>query len=386
MKNSGGAVFYGMHFYPGVAEYSEPHREPYRVFLNEDTLRKMDKSFAAKPVFVMHVDGVEENLDKLRSEADGWVIESFYNQADGKHWAKFIVVSDKGLKAVADGFRLSNAYMPKSFGGSGVWNGVTYSKSVLDGEFEHLAIVPDPRYDESVILTPEQFRRYNETKNVEITRLANSQTTKGTQTMKFFNRAKVDDAKTKELANLSVVLPKSGKEYTITQLINAADDSEGRKDEKGAIMAEPEHHVDLNGLKMTVNELVEKHKAVCDELAAMKGDKEREEKERTENESDEDDDDSTQNSLDHDEDDEDADYDVIAAAEAVKAAADAAAARKKNVQNKADKTAEENAAIARAKAKAERLRNANRIDNSNEVAKVELYIDQVARGKARYGS
>ena len=165
-ENSKGTIFYGMHFCPGVAEYSEPGKETYRIFLNEDTIRSMNPSFAGKPVFVDHVDEVDPNVDKLRSEADGWVIESFYNPADGKTWAKFIVVSDRGFRAIKNGFRLSNAYIPTSYGEAGMWNGVEYQKEILAGEYEHLAIVQNPRYEESVILTPENLKNITGTKSL----------------------------------------------------------------------------------------------------------------------------------------------------------------------------------------------------------------------------
>src|SRR5690348_6764085 len=143
VTNSKGQRFFGMHFYPGVAEYQEPDKEPYRVFLNEETIRRMDPTFEGRPVYVMHVDGVEQSLDKLRGEVDGWVVRSFYNAADGKHWCEFIVVSEKGLRAIKQGMRLSNAYMPTKSAAGGLWNGVSYAKEIVDGEYEHLAIVPN---------------------------------------------------------------------------------------------------------------------------------------------------------------------------------------------------------------------------------------------------
>ena len=162
---SKGTIWYGIHFYPGVAEYAEPNEKPFRVFLNEDTLRSMDASFAGRPVFVMHVDGVEDDLDVLRGEADGWVIESFYNAADGKHWCKFIVCSDRGEQAIQRGMKLSNCYLPRQYGQGGLWNGVSYDKEVKGGEYEHLAIVPNPRYEESVILSPRKIQALQWKKN-----------------------------------------------------------------------------------------------------------------------------------------------------------------------------------------------------------------------------
>ena len=174
VENTNGQIFYGIHFYPGVAEYQEPNKAPYRVFLNETTLRQMDSTFAGKPIFVHHVEDVDSKLDNVRAEADGWVSESFFNEADGKHWVKFIIVSERGLQAVRSGWKLSNAYIPKSFGPGGLWNGVEYAQQIMNAEYEHLAIVPNPRYEESVILTPEQFKKHNDDLKDELKKIANS--------------------------------------------------------------------------------------------------------------------------------------------------------------------------------------------------------------------
>ena len=153
-------IWYGRHMEPGVAEYAEPGKTAYRILVNEAAIREMDPSFAGKPVYVKHVD--EVNLDKIQHEADGYVIESFYNAADSSHWVKFIVVSDKGREAIRAGWKLSNAYIPKSFGPGGISKGVELQKEVIAGEYEHLALVPDPRYETSIVLTPSQFKEYNE--------------------------------------------------------------------------------------------------------------------------------------------------------------------------------------------------------------------------------
>lgn len=274
LKNSKGKIFYGMHFYPGVAEYQEQGKDPYRVFLNEDTIRSMDPSFAGRPIFVEHVDGVDSNIDELRKEADGWVIESFYNSADGKHWVKFIVVSERAERAIQNQMRLSNAYVPTRFANGGTWNGVSYTKEITGGEYEHLAIVRNPRYEESVIMTPDEFKKYNEDKFVELKRLSNSKDQKGESKMAFnlFRRAKVDNAA--DIEGICVVLPKSKREVEISTLINEMDMAEEKKQTNDGL-ADPAHKVKLHdGSYCNVAELVEKHKAICDELEGMKAKKE----------------------------------------------------------------------------------------------------------------
>jgi hypothetical protein len=267
--NTGGKIYYGMHFYPGVAEYAEPNQQPFRICINEDTIRSMNPSFAGKPIYVEHVNEVPDKVDEIKEEADGWVIESFFNQADGKTWVKFIVVSEKGERAIANGFRLSNAYIPRLQTKEGLWNGVSYQQEVVGGEYEHLAIVKTPRYDESVIMTPEEFKSYNTNKETELKRLANSTIKKETTRMKalsFFKKSKVENAT--DFESMSVTLPKSGKEKTLIQLVNEADESEEKKAKNEA---DPAQMVKLHdGTMCNVGELLEKHKALHDAHEALK--------------------------------------------------------------------------------------------------------------------
>ena len=170
-------------------------------------------------MFVQHVDDVKDSREELRQEADGWVLECFYNKSDGKTWVKFIAVTDAAINAVEDGFKLSNAYFPTTFGPRGVWNGMEYDKQIVDGEYEHLAIVDDPRYAESIILTPEEFKNYNIEKETELMKIANSNTKKEKPMFEMFKRQKVENGA--DLENTLVKLPKSKKEITISNALTA---------------------------------------------------------------------------------------------------------------------------------------------------------------------
>lgn len=366
LKNSKGKIFYGMHFYPGVAEYQEAGKDPYRVFLNEDTIRSMDPTFAGRPIFVEHVDSVDDNLDELRKEADGWVVESFFNSADGKHWVKFIAVSERAERAIANKMRLSNAYIPTAFAKGGLWNGVTYAKEVTGGEYEHLAIVKNPRYEESIILTPEEFKLYNENKIVELKRLSNSKDPKEeSNPVKFnlFKKQKVENAL--DIEGMSVVLPKSGKEVTISQVLNEADEMEDAK-KKNEVKADASHKVMMHdGSVCNVGELLEKHKAMYDELEAMK-------KANAEGAGDEDE--AAEDEPMANDEDEAAKKKALELAEHEDK--ELAEAKKKNAADKLDA----------AKKKAQALRNAGPKTEREETAKVEFSSDMVSRGKSLYGS
>ncbi len=379
IENSKGTVYYGMHFYPGVAEYSPPGADPYRVFLNEDTIRAMDPSFAGRPVYVMHVDDVPQKIDEVRREADGWVVESFFNSADGKHWVKFLVVSERGERAIRQHMRLSNCYIPKGFTHGGVWNGVSYQKEITNGEYEHLALVPDPRYAESVVLTPDEFKAYNEAKNLELTRLANERD--APVKLSIFKRTKVENSV--DLAEMMVALPKSKRELSIEAVVNAYD--EHLANEGKTKVANGDHLVKVGDSEMTLNELLEKHKSMSDELCSMKEAKANADKEVEEaldapggdvdhvKENAEDEDEAMENA-DDDEDEDDKKK----------------KANKKKNEDKKKNEADDAAAAAKKKAdkeKADRVRNA-KLDAENMATApvVQLQGDRIALGRSRYGS
>lgn len=363
LKNLGeakGTIWYGLHFYPGVAEYKESDTASSRVFLNEDTLRSMDPSFAGCPLFVHHVDEIETDIEKLRSEAQGWVIESFYNQADGKHWVKFVTVSGAADRAIRSGMQLSNCYKPTQFGSSGVWNGVSYDKEIKAGDYEHLAIVPNPRYEESIILSPEEFKKYNDDNLSELKRLSNENGEKQ-MGFTFFKRTKVENSD--DLSRMSVTLPKSGVEASIARLINEADEKEAKKDEPK--FAEGHHLVDCNGKTMSVNEMVEEHKQMKDAM---------EEKEKNEGKEEE---------KDHKENEEDDDLEY-SKSEPPMSKDDKMGAKRASSADEEEKKEDKKA---NAKDKANRLRNANAFTAAaDEGYEVELPMHKLAKGRALFGS
>ena len=380
LKNSKGKIYYGMHFYPGVAEYQE-EQGAFRVFLNEETIRKMGPSFAGRPVFVEHVDGVEESVDELRKDADGWVIESFFNAADGKHWVKFIVVTERAERAIQNGMRLSNAYFPTgSYGPGGQWNGVDYQKQILNGEYEHLAIVRHPRYEESVIMTPEQFKEYNDNLKVELERLANSKDERnGKMKILGWKKTKVENALDSELV---IVLEKSKREVSVGDLIKEADDR-AVKNEGNEGLADMSHKVKLHdGSYCNVGDLLAKHKAMSDEMEKMKQEGDTDEldgeggngSEDVENEE-----------IDAGGIEEETDSESVPEMQNEEEEEDEEAKKKKEMADK-KKNALEKKRLA--KEKADKLRNApDRVANGvDEGQVVEFSTDMVARGKSRYGS
>lgn len=282
-NSTAGKRFFGKHFWPGVAEYREGDKVT-RVLLKEDTIRKMNPTFEGKPVFVEHVDEViEKPIDELKQEADGWVIKSFYNEVDGDTWAEFLVTSQKGLDAIANGWKLSNAYVKGTTDQThGLWNGVDYDEEITSGNFEHLAIVSNPRYAESIILTPEEFKTYNEEKKAELVRLQNSlNKQESSMAFNFFKKSKVENGL--DFEGLSVVLPKTQREVALVDLINEADvELKEIKDQVILVNEEKDERMTIDEAVKEIHDLRNKCNELEEKLKAQEEDKKENEEEKKE--------------------------------------------------------------------------------------------------------
>lgn len=259
-------VYFGLHMVAGLAEYPEMEDQP-RILIEEDALTEMDPTFQGRPVYIHHVEKVE--LEKLEEEMAGVVVRSFFNQADGKHWVEFVVTSDEGHKCIARGWKLSNSYIPTQEGPGGDYHGVPYKTEIKAGKYNHLALTPTPRYAESVVLTPEEFKQYNADMLEKRKALQNSKKDGGSE-MKLFFSKKETVKNAQDLEGLDVTLPRTKKTVSLEQVLNDLDERmerEGKHEE----MANTEHMVKLHdGTMCNVGELVEKHKMLNEEHEALK--------------------------------------------------------------------------------------------------------------------
>lgn len=351
--------YYALHFCEGVANYEGAGK---MLFISSDTAKKMDASFVGKPVFVGHQDYSVADVER---QADGWVVRSFYNPLDGKHWAEILITTDKGHEAIKKGWAVSNSYIVEKPGPGGVWHDVAYDQEVLEATYDHLGLVDNPRYTESIILTPDAFKKYNDEKQAELTKIANS---KGDTTMslfKIFNKTEVKDAA--EMAKMAVLLPKSKVEMTLEKIINAMDEIESTKNDKK--VANATDIVKVGETEMTVKDLIEKFQNMSEEAEKAKNEKDKEE-----NEKEEDDEDLKKELENESEEDED------------KKENEADEDKKKKENEKEEKAKKDNSSE---KAKhAKELKEAHKVDNASddETPAFETSHAMVARGANRYGS
>lgn len=286
--------YYARHMQPGVCKYNSEI-----VLVDTDAIKRMIGGEAIGiPVYVLHNTAPnDERMKNLQAESDGYIIDSFYNELDGWAWFEFLVVSDKGHAAVAKGWAVSNAYMPTEWGPGGTKNNVPYDREIVNGTFTHLAIVPDPRYEDACIMTPEQFRVYQDSKKRELVELQNSKTepSGGKKMFKLF-KTKREEVSAID-ADTQIEL-EGGKIVTVTEMLNAlkknSEDDEkaekAKKEKENSEKINGDSMVECEGEKMPLKELVNKYNAAmksnaeADEKknADEKAEKEKEEKENAE--------------------------------------------------------------------------------------------------------
>ena len=232
-----------------------------KLFINEDGIKVLSPTFEGKPVYVGHR---EVSLEKLQQEADGYVVRSFYNEKDGWWWAEFMAVSDAAHEAIRGGCGVSNAYVPTEYAKGDQYIGVDYDARVLNGYFTHLAIVPNPRYEESVILTPEQFREYQDKKTSELRNISNSKTTKGVNIMnlfgKVFKREEVTNSLPADADYSKYDVDVDGKMVKLSEIINAVKnmDKEEEKEKEEKLNADTK--VKVGDKETTLGELINRFK------------------------------------------------------------------------------------------------------------------------------
>ena len=254
-------VFFARHIGEGVVSYKNTDGGEDIFFIGNDTLKKMNASFTGKPVYIQHQ---EVPLSQMKERAVGYVVESFYLPEDGKQWLKMLITDDEAFEAIQNGWKVSNAYNVKDLGAGGVWHNIPYKREILDGEYEHLALVADPRYEEAVIMTPEDFKSYKEAKKKEIDAMSldNSkkavikksvENNKERKTMfQFFTKKKVENMDGVALQDVEVQL-ENGSSMKIGDIVKSVEEKLKKQATETPI---EEKTVMVNGKEVTISALI----------------------------------------------------------------------------------------------------------------------------------
>lgn len=265
-----GQRFFVRHICHGVVSYPELNKV---LLLREEVLRKMDPKMSGVPVVyntehLTQAEGEEiAKADRKGGLVEGVVVKSFFNEMDGWHWCEFMAWDENVLAAIKAGIGVSNAYFITSKAPAGEFNATAYDIEVMDAVYDHLLITAKPRYEDSQapgILTPEEFKQYNEQRKEKLA-LVTNQKESTVELFKIFNRQPAEI----KLDGVEAFLPKSKKTVLITQILNEKDE-EMKKEEDGEQMANMDHKVKVGNSTKSLHELMDCYNKVMRENEALK--------------------------------------------------------------------------------------------------------------------
>lgn len=119
--------------------------------LTKDVINKFIATFIGCPVIIDHSDVTDENAKDKRV---GVVSRVDFNDNDGWFWCEGIIFDDKAIELINNGYNVSCQYEITEYAENTegkLHNGIPYDKVILNGKFEHLAIVDNPRYEGAMI-------------------------------------------------------------------------------------------------------------------------------------------------------------------------------------------------------------------------------------------
>lgn len=128
------------------------------VYISQETLQKCVRDIKGKPVIIKHQRGI--NPDNMQQHAVGYVTGTRFDDFSAGFSCDFVLFDEEAKELISKGWSVSCAYMPKAFGQGGTWHNTAYDREITDLEFTHLALVPDPRYEDAKVYENSREEEY----------------------------------------------------------------------------------------------------------------------------------------------------------------------------------------------------------------------------------
>ena len=140
-----GKLFRSRFIQPGLAGYPGQYGN---ALIKKKNLDRFIYTLRGKPVTINHKSEITDD-DKVGIVNDVW-----FNPDDGWYWCNGVIWDEAAQNLITDkGWSVSCSYCyTKCDDTGGTENNIPYDIEFLDGEFEHLAIVDNPRYERANIV------------------------------------------------------------------------------------------------------------------------------------------------------------------------------------------------------------------------------------------
>ena len=129
------------------------------MLVQKPALDKMNSTFVGMPVVNFeHTEKEPEELFEMDSQdvqefADGVVAATGYDDQSGWYWADMLIWDDETKVNIdSNGYSVSCAYDVTDAAAGGSYHNVEYQEEVLNGIYKHMAVVPNPRYEDAWVI------------------------------------------------------------------------------------------------------------------------------------------------------------------------------------------------------------------------------------------
>ena len=96
-------------------------------------------------MIINHQEVTANNVNEIEV---GRVHNVWFNEEDGWYWCDGVITNQKAIDLIDKGWSVSCSYNVSNYSDKGgTENNIKYDMEFLDGNFTHLAIVKNPRYE-----------------------------------------------------------------------------------------------------------------------------------------------------------------------------------------------------------------------------------------------
>jgi hypothetical protein len=215
------------------------------ALLKNQTINEALESFQGKPVIIDHSDVTPANYEKYRK---GNVVAARFNPQDAWYYVDFLVDSDEAIDCIENkGYSVSCAYNVMDVGAGGLYQDIPYDGEITKISFTHLALVTEPRYEESKILNEMPLMMVN-------SKIPAHNISKQEEQNMFKLFKKNTEGKQEEVSPFVMI---NGKEIKLESLVETyvANEKTGDMSKSELYMAKDADIVDVNGNKVCIGDL-----------------------------------------------------------------------------------------------------------------------------------
>jgi hypothetical protein len=256
------------------------------IYVSQEALWQLAPTALGVPVVVDHPSELitDENISNM--PVVGRVSALEYDSITDTWDAVFVVDNEEAISLLQNGWGVSTAWFGDKYASGGTHNNVGYDRELIEGRYEHLAIVKTPRYEMAVNPIFLNSTTLQDDHNKDIIVTSNQ---KGSNSMigKIFKRlVSREELKTNEGEELFVDI--DGTDVPLSQVIsdvktlrlNKKNEDEEKDEKKEAKkMANDTDEVDVDGEKISVNALKAMYKENKKKNAVVEDEKKEEKKE-----------------------------------------------------------------------------------------------------------